>query len=186
MECEPTEKEEVVNVAWPLASDSVPSTVGPSLNVTVPVGVPLPEDGLTVAVSVTDWPKTDGLAEEATEVAVVGCPMPVPLKETDAARMLKPFAMLTVPCLEPIPVGANVTLIVQVPLTGRGDEDGQLSVSEKSPVAPTLIIFNATLPVLVTVNSCDALLVPTFWLPKLEETGVTVIIGGGTVTGMTA
>ena len=32
---------------------------------TVPVGVPLPGDGRrTVAVKVTDWPKTEGLAED--------------------------------------------------------------------------------------------------------------------------
>jgi hypothetical protein len=35
------------------------------------VRVPEPgETGLTVAVKVTDWPKTDGLAEEVTVVVV--------------------------------------------------------------------------------------------------------------------
>lgn len=46
--------------------------VEPSLNVTVPAGVPRPgELATTVAVSVTDWPKTEGLAEEVTVVVVV-------------------------------------------------------------------------------------------------------------------
>jgi len=37
----------------------------------VPVAVPAPgEVTLTVAVKVTDWPNTDGLAEEATVVVV--------------------------------------------------------------------------------------------------------------------
>ena len=43
-------------------------------NCTVPVGVVLPELGMTVAVKVTLCPDTDGLTEEATAVvvAVVG------------------------------------------------------------------------------------------------------------------
>jgi hypothetical protein len=39
--------------------------VAPSLNTTVPVGVPVPgEVALTVAVNTTDCPNTDGLVEE--------------------------------------------------------------------------------------------------------------------------
>ena len=49
----------------------VPNVVVPSLKVTVPVGVPVPgKVTLDVAVKVTDWPNTDGLAEEATVVVV--------------------------------------------------------------------------------------------------------------------
>ena len=45
----------------------MPSVVVPSLNVTVPVGVPAPGAlTVTVAVNVTDWPKTDGLADEVS------------------------------------------------------------------------------------------------------------------------
>jgi hypothetical protein len=65
-----TEREEVGNVATPAPlSVAVPNVLVPSLNVTVPVGVP--EAGLvavTVAVNVTDWPKTDGLADEVRVV----------------------------------------------------------------------------------------------------------------------
>jgi len=39
---------------------AVPSEVVPSKNSTVPVGCPLPGARVTVAVKVTDWPKTDG------------------------------------------------------------------------------------------------------------------------------
>lgn len=61
---------EVVKVAWPVPSKAeVPKVVVPSLNVTVPVGVPPLE--VTVAVKVTDWLKTEGLAEELTVVVVV-------------------------------------------------------------------------------------------------------------------
>jgi hypothetical protein len=47
---------------------TVPRDVNPSLNVTVPVGVPEPEE--IVAVNVTDCPKLDGFKEEASEVEV--------------------------------------------------------------------------------------------------------------------
>ena len=42
------------------------------MNVTVPVGAPLPETlAVTVAVNVTGWLKTEGLTEEVTVVVVV-------------------------------------------------------------------------------------------------------------------
>lgn len=47
----------------------LPKALDPSMNVTVPVGVP--EAAVTVAVKVTDCLKTDGLADEARAVAVV-------------------------------------------------------------------------------------------------------------------
>ena len=44
------------------------------MKVTEPVGVPLPgAAALTVAVKVTDWPKTVGLAEAVTTVLVPSC-----------------------------------------------------------------------------------------------------------------
>ena len=46
----------------------MPRVVAPSLNVTVPEGIPSPS--VTVAVKVTDWPKVDGFKEEATPVVV--------------------------------------------------------------------------------------------------------------------
>ena len=45
----------------------MPNDVEPSRNVTVPVGIPEPgASAVIVAVNVTDWPKTDGFADEAT------------------------------------------------------------------------------------------------------------------------
>ena len=56
-------------VATPADSGLVPSTVPPSLNVTVPVGVPpVP---VTVAVKVTGWPALLGFCEEVSVVCVV-------------------------------------------------------------------------------------------------------------------
>jgi hypothetical protein len=41
------------------------------MNVTMPVAMPEPGAlAVTVAVNVTDWPKTDGFAEDATELVV--------------------------------------------------------------------------------------------------------------------
>ena len=55
----PTGSVEVVRVATPAMSWIVWISVEPLRNSTVPVGVPSPGMvGVTVAVSVTDWPKT--------------------------------------------------------------------------------------------------------------------------------
>jgi hypothetical protein len=66
-----TDSAEVVRVAVPPLKLPVPMAVAPSLNVTLPVGVPKP--GLftdTVAVKTTDWPNTDGFDAGVTAVAV--------------------------------------------------------------------------------------------------------------------
>lgn len=72
IECVATDNDEVLIVAWPeTLSVPVPSVVEPSLKVTLPVGVPAPGDvTVTVAVNVTDWPNTEGFADEATAVVV--------------------------------------------------------------------------------------------------------------------
>ena len=72
MECGPGAREEAANVATPALSAPVPSVVAPSLNVTVPVAVPLPgATAATVAVNVTPCPNTDGFAEDVTVVVVL-------------------------------------------------------------------------------------------------------------------
>lgn len=53
-------------------SELLPIVVAPSLNVTVPVGLPAPgATAATVAVNVTDCPKFDGFAPDATVVVVL-------------------------------------------------------------------------------------------------------------------
>jgi hypothetical protein len=67
--CVATVNAEEVYVAVPeLPTVTVARTVVPALNVTVPVGMVVPCE--IVAVSVTDWPNTDGFAEEVTTVVV--------------------------------------------------------------------------------------------------------------------
>ena len=60
-------------MACPVPSSvPVPNVVVPSLNVTVPEGMPEPGDtAATAAVKVTDWPKTEGLVEDASDVLVL-------------------------------------------------------------------------------------------------------------------
>ena len=70
IEWEPAERAAVVKLAIPPESVPAPSVAAPSLKVTVPVGVPEPDAGLSVALNVTDWPTTDGFGEEI-EVVVV-------------------------------------------------------------------------------------------------------------------
>src|SRR5438132_6220268 len=63
-----------VAVVTPALVDSVPvpSVAAPSLKVTVPLGEPAPGAvTLTVAVNVTDWPNTDGFADELRLVDVL-------------------------------------------------------------------------------------------------------------------
>ena len=58
-------------MAVPPLSVPVPRVVEPSRKVTVPVGVPLPgATALTVAVKVTDSPKTEDLSDEVTLLVV--------------------------------------------------------------------------------------------------------------------
>ena len=50
-------------------------------NCTVPLGVPEPDCGVTIAVNDTDWPKVDGLSDELTDVfACAGLTTCPPLK----------------------------------------------------------------------------------------------------------
>ena len=74
-ECVPAVSEEVARVAMPLLSGALElSTVVPSKKVTVPVGVPVPGAiALTVAVSVTVPPSTEGFTSEVSTVALETC-----------------------------------------------------------------------------------------------------------------
>src|SRR5207245_2848721 len=83
IECDPSARPEVVNVAWavdvpamsfkPGLRVTVASTVAPSLKATVPEGLPLPPP-LTVAVNVTAWPGAVSADDDVSEVTVlVGC-----------------------------------------------------------------------------------------------------------------
>ena len=74
MECVPVVRVVAVNFATAEVSTTEPSVVAPSLNVAVPVGVPVPED-VTVAVNVTDCPEIDGLSDDDNAVEVLNLPI---------------------------------------------------------------------------------------------------------------
>jgi len=64
IEWAPSARLEVLIAAEPAESAAVPRDVAPSKNSTVPVA----EEGVTVAVSDTLWPTTDGFGELVTDV----------------------------------------------------------------------------------------------------------------------
>src|SRR5712691_11100062 len=130
----PTDREEVAKVAAPPLSVPVPRVVKPSLKVTVPLGVPAPgATGLTVAVKITDWPNTEGLAEEVTVVVVsalltVNVPLPV-------ARSLVDVAALTAKVVVPAGV-ALVVLTVSVDIFELSAGANETGFGENKAVAP--------------------------------------------------
>jgi hypothetical protein len=171
----------VLKVAWPPLSVPVPKVIPPSLNVTVPPGVPLPGAlALTVAVKVTPWPHTDGLAEELTLVVVLagltvwfnGAPvLSLPLKllsplytavtvwpatESEVMAPLVALPPLTLTGLpKAVPSIENWTVPVRVPAPG----DTALTLAVKLTACPytdgladeaTVVVVLAWLTVWVT------------------------------------
>src|SRR5438309_1107494 len=93
-----------------------------SLNVTVPVGVPVPgATALTVAVKVRLWPETDGLAEEASAVALLA-KVAWPLLRAFVASGVPPSWKTTLPLGVPEP--GNTALTVAVNVTDWPNTDG--------------------------------------------------------------
>src|SRR5437867_437602 len=73
MVCVPAPSDETLSAALPADRAAVPRVVLPSRYVTLPVGVPAPEESArTVAVKVTLCPKLDGSTDEVS-VVVVSC-----------------------------------------------------------------------------------------------------------------
>jgi hypothetical protein len=127
---------------------TVASVVAPSLKVTLPVGVPAPgATVVTVAVKVSDWPKTDGLGPVVRAIAVVVLAwftVCVTVLEVLAPKVLATPAYDAVRlCGLPATVRVE-TESVAVPLT---------SVGVPNVVAPSL---NVTVPPVGTV-------VPAVW-----------------------
>jgi hypothetical protein len=102
---------------------------------------------------------------------------PVPMRLTDCGLPEALSVMLRVPVRVPEAVGLKVTLMLQ--LAPAATELPQLSVSAKSPLAEILVIVKLTVPVLVSVTVCAALVVPTVWLANVNEEAerLTVVVG---------
>jgi hypothetical protein len=146
-------------------------------NVTVPEGIPPPDEGVTVAVKVTDCPAADGFKEEAiamfTAVPIDG--MGEPTKGIENGLPGVPVERNAVPVVVPPGkrntsfVGANETLMAQLDPGLR--LEGQAVVAEKFSEARTPTIGIAVSPMLVTVTTCAALTEPIAWLPKARLVG---------------
>ena len=100
--CAPTAKAAVVKTACPDAfNGAFPRVAFPSLNVTVPVGIPLAVE-VTVVVKVTVWPNWDGLGDEATLVVVAArftvCTVCVSVAEVLPRRSVSPEYRALIAC----------------------------------------------------------------------------------------
>src|SRR5579862_454023 len=136
------------------------------MNVTVPVGMGVPEAGLTVAVRVTLVPTATDVAEadSVVVVAVAAGATPVPVKVTDWGLLGALSAKVRVADSLPVVLGSNWTLTVQV-FPAATVELAQLSEpTGKSatfvPPAVTVVIERSVVPTLVTVSVIALLVVP--------------------------
>jgi hypothetical protein len=116
IECEATVSEAGVNVATPELSALVANELVPSLNVTVPVGVPVPgEVAVTVAVRVTDWPDTEGLTDDARTVPLLALvTVCVTTPEVLVLKLLSPPYTAVMLCADT--ESADVAKVVEPPL----------------------------------------------------------------------
>jgi hypothetical protein len=109
----------------------------------------------------------------------------VPPTSTAVAAVCALVAMLITLFSGPMMVGVKVTVTEQEAPAASGDEETQLSASEKSPPVPTLSILTGEVAVFVSVTLCVPI-VPNSWLPKLSEAGDGVSKKGVTVARIDA
>lgn len=104
------------------------------------------------------------LADNDTVVAVT----PVPVNAMDCGEPVALSVIVMAAVMAPAVVGAKCPWIVQFAPTARLVP--QLLENAKAdafvPVTKMLPIVRVPTPVLVNVTDCDALVVPTTWLPK--------------------
>jgi hypothetical protein len=83
--------------------------------------------------------------------------------------------MVISPVRFPVPVGVNITWIVQLPPTATAALR-QLSVSLKSPLTAIALVVRASEPVFVNVTVCALLVIPNTWLPNVSAPGLAVAL----------
>jgi len=165
--------------------------VAPSLNVTVPVGVGVPEAGVTVAVRVTLVPTATEVADAASfDVVAVGTgatPVPVMLTTCGLPEALSVKVRVAVSAVAVLAV--KLTLIVHV---FPAVTVAALHMSEETvksalfvPPSTTELMFRLALPLLVTVNVIALLVAPSVWLPKAMGEGEAENPGAGAVAPVT-
>src|SRR5258708_28588829 len=83
----------MLNVASPAPCNVAdPIVAAPSLKVTVPVGMPDPVDGVTVAVNVTACPNIEGFGEEVSVIDVAAFAEPGVVLRNIVTLLLPEFA----------------------------------------------------------------------------------------------
>ena len=138
---------------------------------------------LAALVVPTSWlPKLSDVGLSVTAGAGV---TPVPLSATLCGLPLALSLTVTLALRPPFAEGVKVTLMMQLtPAASVFGLSGQVFVWAKSPafapLSETLVMVSAAVPLLVSVATCAALVVPTFWLPKLRLVGASVTPGAMT------
>jgi len=85
---------------------------------------------------------------------------------------------VTVPVRVPAAVGVNFTLMVQLAPAATELPQVPSPPNAKSPLITKLLLnVRVELPVLVSVENCTALVVPTAWLPNASEAGERLATG---------
>ena len=156
IECVPWVSAAVANVAVPvLSSAPVPSVVAPSKNVTVPVGVPVPDVGATVTVNVTDCPTADGLAEELSVVVVAANDIPfTPCDSPDDVLAAKPVSPPYDAVIECRPCVRAVVANVAFPVASSAPVPSVVAPSRNVTVPVGTVVPEAGVTVAVKVTDC--------------------------------
>ena len=96
----------------------------------------------------------------------------VPLSEMTCLPLGALSVTVMLPDREPAAVGVKLTKMLHDAPAAMGLKRRQLSLSVKSPVARILEMAKGDSPPLVRITPCNALAVPTGWLPNTRLAGV--------------
>jgi hypothetical protein len=129
-----------------------------------------------------DPSKVLGKLSAAGDTEATGVASPVPYSVTVCADPATLFALsvtLTYALCPPPAVGVKLTLITHEAAGAR--DAGQLFVAGNSaafaPVTEMLPSTSVSVPGLLTVTVCAALVVFTFWLANVNDAGAKAIVG---------
>jgi hypothetical protein len=114
-----------------------------------------------LAVPTSRLPKATDVGDNVTAGAT-----PVPVRLTVCGLPAASSVTSSIPARTPTAVGVNLTVMAHVPFAASvAGLTGHVLVCPKSPgftpLIPMLLIVSGTLPLLVSVTTCPALVVPT-------------------------
>jgi len=114
-------------------------------------------------------------------VTVAAPPVPVPVNVTVCGLPVALSVNVIVPLRTPVAVGWNEIWNTHAAASAAMLGHCANVAPAKSPVIAMLVNVTLVLPVLFTVTNCAALVVPTAWLPNVNEVGVIVIVPAAVV-----